>query len=120
MNKNGSLLAAHTLFLLRFRSNFKIDTLLNAGVCLSNLALFGGHDVRQEMVEKQIANWLFVLANHNDVRLRYYSCLTICILASERDLEGKVEKSGTLVFIESFLKQFTPSYVAKLDSKFRC
>lgn len=107
------------IFFACYRKSLETETLLNAAVSMSNLALFGDHELRQEMVDKQLSYWLFVLVNHTDVQLRYYSCLTICILASEKNLESKIEQTGTLMFVDSFLEQFEPKRVALLDTKFR-
>lgn len=107
------------LLLCTCRINLRVETLLSAAVDMTTMALLGGGEIRRLMVDLNVPTWLFVLVNHNDVRLRFYGCLTLCILASERDLAERVEKSDDLLVVDSLLRTYQPEYVAKLDTKFR-
>lgn len=75
--------------------------------------------MKRAIVEKQVQCWLFALANRNDIGLRYYSCLAISILASEKSLENRVSESRTLEIVDCFCKEFTPEVASQLDTKFR-
>lgn len=97
----------------------QIDTRLHAAVALANLSIFGGFEIRQTMVRKQVPAWLFILLTNDDVRVKYYACLCLCMMASNKELERDVQNSGSLTLVSNFLKSCRPEHLAKSDSKYR-
>lgn len=63
--------------------------------------LFVSHSLVKSI---QVPDWLFLLASHRDNITSYYACLAICMLASNKEIETAVTKSGTLSLVEPFLQ----------------
>ena len=82
---------------------------------LSNLALFGGHENQEIMTQEKVPEWLFPLAFMEDNHVRYYACLCIALLASNKELEAAVMKSGTLDLVIPFVSSIKPDVFAKSD-----
>lgn len=71
------------------------------------------------MIEKQAAEWLFPLAfSKEDELIRFYACLAVTVLATNREIEKEVVKSGTLELVEPFIASLDPDDFARslLDS----
>ena len=47
------------------------------------------------MINRKVPIWLFPLAFHNDDTIKYYACLAIAALVSNKEIEAAVQKSGT-------------------------
>ena len=58
---------------------------------------------------------LFPLAFSTDDITKYYACLAICTLASNKEYNATVEKSGTLALVEPFIDQHDPGEFATSD-----
>ncbi|EQB78384.1 sterile alpha and TIR motif-containing protein 1 [Camelus ferus] len=70
-------------------------------LALANCALHGGQAVQRRMVEKRAAEWLFPLAfSKEDELLRLHACLAVAVLATNKEVEREVERSGTLALVE--------------------
>ncbi|GMR42866.1 hypothetical protein PMAYCL1PPCAC_13061, partial [Pristionchus mayeri] len=93
-------------------------TLRHASLALANLALFSDNECKKKIIQKKVPEWLFLLASQHDDITRYYACLAVCTLASTKELEHAVIKSGTLPLVESFLKQKNPLEFADEHSKY--
>ena len=81
----------------------------------SNLALFGGPENQEIMTQEKVPEWLFPLAFMEDNHVRYYACLCIALLASNKELEAAVMKSGTLDLVIPFVSSIKPDVFAKSD-----
>ena len=82
---------------------------------LSNLSLFGGCENQEIMTQQKVPEWLFPLAFMEDNHVRYYACLCIALLASNKELEAAVMKSGTLDLVIPFVSSIKPDVFAKSD-----
>lgn len=98
----------------------KWETLRDCASALCNLAVLGGRDVRKAMIDRNVPAWMFVLVSHKDIRIRFYACLIVSAIASERDFEPIVDHSETLPLVMTFLQNHQPADVAPLDAKYRC
>ncbi|GMS89862.1 hypothetical protein PENTCL1PPCAC_12037, partial [Pristionchus entomophagus] len=87
-------------------------TLRHAALALANLALYSDNECKKKIIQKKVPEWLFLLASQHDDITRYYACLAVCMLASTKELEQAVIKSGTLPLVESFIKLKNPQEFA--------
>ena len=92
-----------------------VPRLRRCAVALANLAIYGGADNQQEMIEHRVAEWLFPLAFSDDDSTRYYAFLAISALGSNATLEAAVVRSGTLGLVEPFLQSHDPIQFARSD-----
>lgn len=90
-----------------------IDTLRHCASALANLALYGGPEGQQTMIEQQAHVWLFPLAFNKDDNVQYYACLAIVVLAANQEIEADVLKSGTLDLVEPFVTSHEPRKFAE-------
>ncbi|XP_053176621.1 NAD(+) hydrolase SARM1 [Scomber japonicus] len=93
--------------------------LRHCAVALANCAMYGGHRCQRWMIEKQAAEWLFPLAfSKEDELIRFHACLAVTVLATNREIEKEVVKSGTLELVEPFIASLDPDEFARslLDS----
>ena len=67
------------------------------------------------LVLSPILSRLFPLAFDVDDITKYYACLAICTLASNKEFAATVEKSGTLALVEPFITQHDPGEFAASD-----
>ncbi|KAL8580973.1 hypothetical protein ACOMHN_017539 [Nucella lapillus] len=91
-------------------------TLKHCAIALSNLALYGGPDNQQEMTKHKAPEWLFPLAFVDDDSIRYYACLAIAVLVSNKEIEACVLKSGTLSLVLPFIDVHDPQEFAVMDT----
>uniref|UniRef100_H3C534 NAD(+) hydrolase SARM1 n=1 Tax=Tetraodon nigroviridis TaxID=99883 RepID=H3C534_TETNG len=83
--------------------------LRHCAVALANCAMYGGHRCQRWMIEKQAAEWLFPLAfSKEDEIIRFHACLAVTVLATNREIEPEVVKSGTLELVEPFIASLDP------------
>lgn len=94
-------------------------TLRHCAAAFANLALYGGTENHQLMISQNVPEWLFPLAFSKDDSTRYYACLAICSLVSNKEIEAAVKKSGTLELVEPFLLTHNPQEFAKSDDAHR-
>ncbi|KRY78098.1 Sterile alpha and TIR motif-containing protein tir-1 [Trichinella pseudospiralis] len=92
-------------------------TLRFAALALANLSMYSDSDCQQKMAQKNVPDWLFLLASSQDDLTRYYACLAICVLVSSKEIEAAVTKSGTLALVEPFLLAHKPEEFAHFDYK---
>lgn len=92
-----------------------LPRLRRCAVALANLAIYGGADNQQEMIDHRVAEWLFPLAFSDDDNTRYYAFLAISALGSNATLEAAVVRSGTLGLVEPFVKSHDPTEFARSD-----
>lgn len=92
-----------------------VPRLRRCAVALANLAIFGGADNQQEMIDHRVAEWLFPLAFSDDDSTRYYAFLAISALGSNATLESAVVRSGTLGLVEPFVRSHDPIQFARSD-----
>lgn len=93
--------------------------LRHCAVALANCAMYGSHRCQRWMIEKQAAEWLFPLAfSKEDELIRFHACLAVTVLATNREVEKEVVKSGTLELVEPFIASLDPDEFARslLDS----
>jgi len=98
------------------------ETLRHCASALANLALYGGSDSQQTMIEQKAHVWLFPLAFNDNDNVQYYACLAIVVLAANQEIEADVLKSGTLDLVEPFVtthepRQFAESTVAHIHGQ---
>ena len=112
------------------------DTLVlsHCASALANVAIFGGTESQEAMVQRKVPSWLFHLAFETDDNVKYYACLAIAVLVANKgnffefpaiyftkkhffslylffphkEIEAAVQKSGTLELIEPFVQSHTP------------
>ncbi|XP_078404396.1 NAD(+) hydrolase SARM1 [Cetorhinus maximus] len=77
--------------------------LQHCSIALANCAMHGGNANQRLMIEKKTADWLFPLAFSKDQLVRFHACLAITVLATNKEIEKEVEKSGTLDLVEPFI-----------------
>jgi len=92
-----------------------VPRLRRCAVALANLAIYGGADNQQEMIEHRAPEWLFPLAFSDDDSTRYYAFLAISALGSNATLEAAVVRSGTLGLVEPFVRSHDPTEFARSD-----
>ena len=89
--------------------------LRNCAEALANLAMYGGAQNQQEMINHRTAEWLFPLAFSNDDNIRYYAFLAITTLSANKEIETAVSHSGTLQLVKPFILTHDPADFAKSD-----
>ncbi|KAM4701865.1 NAD(+) hydrolase SARM1 [Discoglossus pictus] len=93
--------------------------LRHCAVALANCAMYSGPSNQRLMIEKRAAEWLFPLVFCKDDELvRFHACLAITVLATNKEIEKEVERSGTLALVEPFISSLDPQEFARslLDS----
>ncbi|GAB1608167.1 NAD(+) hydrolase sarm1 [Argonauta hians] len=90
-------------------------TLRHCAFALANLALYGGPENQELMIKNKVAEWLFPLAFNDDDSIRYYACLAISALVSNKEIEAAVIKSGTMELVLPFIENHTPTEFAQSD-----
>ncbi|XP_072909188.1 NAD(+) hydrolase SARM1 isoform X2 [Hemitrygon akajei] len=92
--------------------------LRHCAAALANCAMHGGHANQRLMVEKKAADWLFPLAFAADRMVRFHACLAVTVLATNKEVEKDVERSGTLDLVEPFVASLQPDELVQswLDS----
>ncbi|KFD51205.1 hypothetical protein M514_07969 [Trichuris suis] len=86
-----------------------------ASLALANLSMYSDSECQQKMIAKNVPDWLFLLASSQDDVTRYYACLAICALVSNKEVESAVTKSGTLALVEPFLLSHKPEDFSQFD-----
>ncbi len=89
-----------------------VDTLRHCAGALANVAMYGGAENQEAMINRKVPIWLFPLAFHSDDTVKYYACLAIAALVANKEIEAAVQKSGTLDLIEPFVQTHSPSEFA--------
>ncbi|KAM7067290.1 NAD(+) hydrolase SARM1 isoform 3-T5 [Molossus nigricans] len=88
--------------------------LRHCALALANCALHGGQAAQRRMVEKRAAEWLFPLAfSKEDELLRLHACLAVAVLATNKEVEREVERSGTLALVEPLVASLDPGRFAR-------
>lgn len=88
--------------------------LRHCAMALANCAMYGGQANQRLMIEKKAAEWLFPLAFSKDGELiRLHACLAITVLATNKEIEKEVERSGTLALVEPFIASLDPEEFAR-------
>jgi hypothetical protein len=77
--------------------------------------MYSDNECQKKMISKKVQDWLFLLASLQDDITRYYACLAICMLVSNKEIEKDVIKSGTLALVEPFLTLHSPEDFAQSD-----
>ncbi|KAM8991417.1 NAD(+) hydrolase SARM1 isoform 1-T1 [Ara ararauna] len=93
--------------------------LRHCAMALANCAMYGGQANQRLMIEKRTAEWLFPLVfSRDDELIRLHACLAITVLATNKEIEKEVERSGTLALVEPFIASLDPEQFASemLDS----
>ncbi len=88
------------------------ETLRHCAGALANVAMYGGSENQEAMINMKVPSWLFPLAFHNDDTVKYYACLAIAALVANKEIEATVQKSKALELIEPFVQSHTPSEFA--------
>jgi hypothetical protein len=89
-----------------------VETLRHCASALTNVAIYGGAENQEAMIQRKVPSWLFPLAFHPDDTIKYYACLAIAVLVANKEIEAAVQKSGTLELIEPFVQSHTPAEFA--------
>lgn len=88
--------------------------LRHCAMALANCAMYGGQANQRLMIEKKAAEWLFPLAfSKDDELIRLHACLAITVLATNKEIEKEVERSGTLALVEPFIASLDPEQFAR-------
>ncbi|GCB83368.1 hypothetical protein scyTo_0023853, partial [Scyliorhinus torazame] len=92
----------------------KDSTILrHCAIALANCAMHGGNANQRLMIEKKAADWLFPLAFSKDQLVRFHACLAITVLATNKEIEKEVVRSGTLELVEPFIASLHPEEFAR-------
>ncbi|KFW62506.1 Sterile alpha and TIR motif-containing protein 1 [Pygoscelis adeliae] len=87
--------------------------LRHCAMALANCAMYGGQANQRLMIEKRTAEWLFPLVfSRDDELIRLHACLAITVLATNKEIEKEVERSGTLALVEPFIASLDPEQFA--------
>ncbi|XP_071430997.1 NAD(+) hydrolase SARM1 isoform X2 [Pithys albifrons albifrons] len=87
--------------------------LRHCAMALANCAMYGGQANQRLMIEKRAAEWLFPLVfSKDDELIRLHACLAITVLATNKEIEKEVERSGTLALVEPFIASLDPEQFA--------
>ncbi|XP_051891420.1 NAD(+) hydrolase SARM1 isoform X2 [Pristis pectinata] len=89
------------------RSN-DVTILRHCANALANCAMHGGNANQRLMIEKKAADWLFPLAFSRDKMVQFHASLAITVLATNKEIEKEVERSGTLDLVEPFVASLQP------------
>ncbi|XP_059829682.1 NAD(+) hydrolase SARM1 isoform X2 [Hypanus sabinus] len=105
-------------FILFWCRSADVVLLRHCAAALANCAMHGGHTNQRLMVEKKAADWLFPLAFAADRMVRFHACLAVTVLATNKEVEKDVERSGTLDLVEPFVASLQPDELVQswLDS----
>lgn len=95
-------------FILYWCRSKDTTILRHCATALANCAMHGGHANQRLMVEKKAADWLFPLAFAKDKTVQFHACLAITVLATNKEIEREVERSGTLDLVEPFIASLQP------------
>ncbi|KAM4795660.1 NAD(+) hydrolase SARM1 [Rhinophrynus dorsalis] len=88
--------------------------LRHCAVALANCAMYSGPSNQRLMIEKRAAEWLFPLVfSKEDELIRFHACLAITVLATNKEIEKEVERSGTLALVEPFISSLDPQEFAR-------
>ncbi|NXL91175.1 SARM1 protein, partial [Alectura lathami] len=88
--------------------------LRHCAMALANCAMYGGQANQRLMIEKKAAEWLFPLVfSRDDEIIRLHACLAITVLATNKEIEKEVERSGTLALVEPFIASLDPEQFAR-------
>lgn len=99
------------------RSN-DIKILRHCVTALLNVSLFCGPENYEEIVsDRKLHMWIFPLAFHADDIIKYYACLSVCVIYfnADEDTRAEVLKSGVLDLVESFVSSHNPSTFSGSD-----
>ncbi|XP_040194285.1 NAD(+) hydrolase SARM1 [Rana temporaria] len=88
--------------------------LRHCAMALAYCAMYGGPSNQRLMIEKRTAEWLFPLVfSKEDDQIRFHACLAITVLATNKEIEKEVERSGTLALVEPFISSLDPQEYAR-------
>ncbi|XP_063002802.1 NAD(+) hydrolase SARM1 [Elgaria multicarinata webbii] len=88
--------------------------LRHCATALANCAMYGGQANQRLMVEKKAPEWLFPLAfSKGDALIQFQACLAVAVLATNKEIEKEVERSGTLALVEPFIASLNPAHFAQ-------
>lgn len=88
--------------------------LRHCAMALAYCAMYGGPSNQRLMIEKKTAEWLFPLVfSKEDDQIRFHACLAITVLATNKEIEKEVERSGTLALVEPFISSLDPQEYAR-------
>ncbi|XP_056414705.1 NAD(+) hydrolase SARM1 [Hyla sarda] len=88
--------------------------LRHCAMALANCAMYGGPSNQRLMTERKTAEWLFPLVfSKEDDQIRFHACLAITVLATNKEIEKEVERSGTLALVEPFISTLDPEEYAR-------
>lgn len=89
-----------------------VQTLRQCASALANVAMYGGSENQEAMIQRKVQIWLFPLAFHSDDTVKYFACLAIAVLVANKEIEAAVQKSGTLELIDPFVQSHSPAELA--------
>jgi len=92
------------------------EALRHCASALANVAIFGGNENQEAMIQRKVPSWLFPLAFSKDDIIKYYACLAIAVLVANKEIEAAVQKSGTLELIEPFVQTHTPAELSEITA----
>jgi hypothetical protein len=92
------------------------EALRHCASALANVAIFGGNENQEAMIQRKVPSWLFPLAFSMDIIIKYYACLAIAVLVSNKEIEAAVQKSGALELIEPFVQTHTPAELSEITA----
>ncbi|KAM9320494.1 NAD(+) hydrolase SARM1 [Gastrophryne carolinensis] len=88
--------------------------LRHCAMALANCAMYGGPSNQRLMIERRTAEWLFPLVfSKEDDLIRFHACLAITVLATNKEIEKEVERSGTLDLVEPYISSLDPQEYAR-------
>ena len=90
------------------------ETLRHCASALANAAIYGGSENQEEMIKKNVPNWLFTLLFNDDESIRYYACLAIAVLGANKEIEAEIQKTDSFKQVMPILAKLNPTAFSEL------
>ena len=85
------------------------ETLRHCASALANAAIYGGSENQEEMIKKNVPNWLFTLLFNNDATIKYYALMAIAVLGANKEIEAEIQKTDSFKQVMPILAKLNPS-----------
>ena len=84
------------------------ETLRHCASALANVAIFGGSEIQEKMMEDSVPQWMFTLLYNQDITIKYFACLALAVLAANKTIETDLERTDSFKQIQPILAKFNP------------
>ncbi|GAB6030041.1 hypothetical protein CHUAL_005725 [Chamberlinius hualienensis] len=90
-----------------------METARHCARALANAALYGGAEDHQTMINNKVPLWLYPLACSADESVKYYACLALAVLMTNKEIESNVMVSGPIDHVEPYISSKNPNDFSK-------